>query len=268
MQNRDAIKSRQQQAWATGDYTIIGAFTVQVSEWLCEAVDIQAGQKVLDVATGSGNTALAAARRGGAVTGVDYVPSLLERGRERAAAERLSIAFQVGDAESLPFPDATFDVVLSTFGVIFAPDQEKAAQELLRVCRTGGKIGLANWTPEGFSGENFRITAAYLPPLPGLKSPTRWGTAEGLQSLFGDRLTALHLRQRSTVFRAPSAEQYMTLTRTYLGPVIKVFESLALDAQERLQRDLLDNIRRFNQSGDETMYVPAEYLEVLARKRY
>jgi ubiquinone/menaquinone biosynthesis C-methylase UbiE len=268
MQNREAIKRRQQQAWATGDYTIIGAFTVQVSEWLCEAVDIQAGQKVLDVATGSGNTALAAARRGGEVTGVDYVPSLLERGRERAAAERLSITFQVGDAESLPFPDATFDVVLSTFGVIFAPDQEKAAQELLRVCRAGGKIGLANWTPEGFSGENFHITAAYLSPLPGLKSPTRWGTAEGLQSLFGDHLTALRIRQRSAIFQAPSAEQYMTLTRTHLGPVIKVFESLAQDAQARLQRDLLDNIRRFNQSGDETMHVPADYLEVMASKRY
>jgi ubiquinone/menaquinone biosynthesis C-methylase UbiE len=268
MPDLEAIKSRQQQAWATGDYAMIGEFTVMVSDWLCEAVGIQTGHKVLDVATGSGNTALAAARRGGEVTGVDYVPALLERGRERVTAERLSVTFQVGDAESLPFPEATFDVVLSTFGVMFAPDQEKAAQELLRVCRGGGKIGLANWTPDGFSGENFRITGTYLSPLPDLKPPTRWGTSEGLQSLFGDRLSILHIRRRSALLQAPSAQQYMALTRTYLGPVIKVFESLPPEAQERLQRDLINNIRRFNQSGNATMHVPADYLEVVASKHY
>jgi ubiquinone/menaquinone biosynthesis C-methylase UbiE len=267
MQELAAIKSRQQQAWATGDYTVLGVSTVIVSELLCEAVDLRAGQKVLDVATGSGNTALAAARRGGDVTGVDYVPALLERGRERAAAERLHVTFHAGDAENLPFPDAAFDVVLSTFGVIFAPDQEKAAGELLRVCRPAGKIGLANWTPDGFSGENFRITASYLSPLPGLKPPTRWGTEDGLHTLFATGITSLQIRRRSVVFRARSAPQYVALTRTYLGPVMQVFESLTREAQMHLQHDLIANIQRFNQSGDETMRVPADYLEVVATRR-
>lgn len=262
-----AIKSRQQQAWATGDYTMIGVSTVLVSELLCEAVDIRASHKVLDVATGSGNTALAAARRSADVTGIDYVPALLERGRERAAAERLQVIFQAGDAENLPLPEAAFDVVLSTFGVMFAPNQEKAASELLRVCRPGGKIGLASWTPEGFSGENFRLTATYLSPLPGLKPPTRWGTEEGLRNLFGNAITALQARRCHVVLRARSAQQYVTLTRTYLGPVMKVFESLTPEAQASLQHDLVENIRRFNQSGDETMSVPAEYLEVVASRR-
>jgi len=262
-----AIKTRQQQAWATGDYTVIGASTVIVSELLCEAVDIQATDRVLDIATGSGNTALAAARRSAEVTGVDYVAALLERGQERAAAERLQVTFQMSDAENLPFPDATFDVVLSTFGVMFAPDQEAAVRELLRVCRPGGKIGLANWTPAGYSGENFRITGTYLPALPGLQPPTRWGTEEGLQHLFGDTLTALQMTRHHVVFWARSAQEYLTRTRLYLGPVMKVFESLTPEAQTGLQRDLLENIQRFNQSGNETMRVPAEYLEVLATKR-
>jgi SAM-dependent methyltransferase len=178
-----AIKNRQQQAWATGDYTVIGSATVLVSELLCEAVPLQAGQRVLDVATGSGNTALAAARRGAEVIGMDYVPRLLACGQERATAERPQVVWHVGDAEHLPFPDATFDVVLSAFGVMFAPDQAQAARELLRVCRTGGTLGLANRTPEGFSGQNFQITGAYLRPVPGLSAPTRWGTEVGLVSL-------------------------------------------------------------------------------------
>lgn len=267
MQDLAVVKGRQQLGWATGDYTVIGASTVMVSELLCEAVDFRAGQTVLDVAAGSGNTALAAARRGGVVTGVDYVTALMARGRERAAAERLQVAFLTGDAERLPFADATFDVVLSTFGMIFAPDQEQTARELLRVCRPGGKIGLANWTPAGFSGENFRITASYLPPLPGLQAPTRWGTAYGLHSLLGHGAASFQLRQRHVVFRAGSAQQYMRTMRTYLGPVMQVFARLAPEAQEALQRDLLDNIGRFNQSGDTTMRVPAEYLEVVVHRR-
>lgn len=261
-----AIKRRQQQAWATGDYTVIGAATVLASELLCEAVDLQAGQRLLDVATGSGNTALAAARRGAEVTGIDYVPLLVARGQARAEAERLPVLFQQGDAEHLPFPDAAFDVVLSTFGVMFAPDQEQAARELLRVCRAGGTIGLAAWTPEGFSGQNFRITGAYLPPLPGLQPPTRWGTEAGVASLLGTGLTALHVTRRHVVFRARSAQQYVALTRTYLGPVMTTFASLSPEAQVALERDLIANIQHFNQAGSETMSVPAEYLEVVATK--
>ena len=267
MPDLTAIKNRQQQAWATGDYTFIGASTVLVSELLCEAVALQAGHTVLDVATGSGNTALAAARRGADVTGVDYVAMLLERSQERAAAERLQVTFQSGDAEHLPCPEAAFDVVLSTFGVMFAPNQEQAAYELLRVCRPGGTIGLASWTPEGFSGQNFRITGSYLPALPGLNPPTRWGTEEGLESLFGDRITSLQVQRRQVIFRARSAQHYLAFSRTYLGPVMRVFESLTPEAQAALQNDLIANIQRFNQAGSTTMYVPAEYLEVVAIRR-
>ncbi len=267
MHDLAAIKHRQQHAWGTGDYTFIGASTVLVSELLCEAVDLQAGHQVLDVATGSGNTALAAARRGAEVHAVDYVTMLLARGRERATAERLQVTFQAGDVEHLPFPDAAFDVVLSTFGVMFAPNQTQAVHELLRVCRAGGTIGLANWTPEGFSGQNFRITGAYLPPVPGLNPPTHWGTEAGLRSLFGNEITTLRAERRHVVLRARSPQQYMALTRTYLGPVMHVFASLSAEAQVALQRDLLANIQRFTPAGAVTMHVPAEYLEVVATRR-
>src|SRR5690242_20055963 len=173
-----AIKVRQQKSWSTGDYSVIGATLVVISEELCEAVDLHAGQSVLDVATGSGNTAIAAARRFCKVTGIDYVPSLLEVGRRRAGAENLHVTFQEGDTENIPFGNASFDVVLSTLGVMFTPDQEKAASELLRVCRPGGKIGLANWTPTGFIGAVFRSIGKYIPPAPGLKSGALWGTEE------------------------------------------------------------------------------------------
>jgi SAM-dependent methyltransferase len=262
-----AIKERQQQMWAAGDFSMIGVSQVIVSELLCEAVDLRAGQQVLDVATGSGNTALAAARRGCDVIGVDYVPSLLERGRERAAAERLRVTFQVGDAEHLPFPDAAFDVVLSTFGIMFAPDQTKAARELLRVCRPGGTIGLANWTPDGFVGTNARITADYVPPPPGVEPPTRWGTAEGLRALFGEALASLQVTRRSVVLRARSAQHYVEHARTYFGPAQKAFEALSADGQERLRQALVETVSHFNRSGDETMVVPADYLEVVALKR-
>jgi len=243
-----ALKERQQQMWAAGDFSMIGV-----------------GQ-VLDVATGSGNTALAAARRHCDVIGVDYVPTLLERGRERAAAERLPVTFREGDTEHLPFPDGAFDVVLSTFGVMFAPNQAQAARELLRVCRPGGKIGLANWTPDGFTGQGSRITAEYIPPPPGLSPPRRWGTEEGLRALFGTGVTALHCTRRSLILRYRSAQHYLEHFRTYFGPTIRTFEGLPAEEQERLNRAMLEHIRRFNQSGDETMVVPSEYLEVVATK--
>lgn len=262
-----AVKGRQQQTWASGDFHVIASLIVPVSERLCDAVDLRAGERVLDVATGSGNTAIAAARRLCEVTGVDYVPSLLERGRARAAAEGLTITFQEGDAEALPVPDASYDVVLSTFGSMFAPNQEQAARELLRACRPGGRIGLANWTPEGWIGEMFRVTSRLVPPPAGLRPPTRWGTEDGMCELFGDAVTALRATRQSFVWRFASTQQYLDLFRTYYGPTHKAFAALDETSQQTLARDLIAAVERFNRSDDGTLLVPAEYLEVIATKR-
>jgi SAM-dependent methyltransferase len=262
-----AVKQRQQQIWAAGDFAAVGATLQIVSELLCEAVDLRAGQRVLDVATGSGNTTLAAARRFGDAVGIDYVPALLERGRTRAAAEGLAIDLREGDAEALPFADASFDVVLSTFGVMFAPDQERAARELLRVCRPGGRIGLANWTPDGFIGEIFRANARYVSPPPGLNSPMGWGTEERLGELFGDAVVSLAVTRRSFVFRYRSPEHWLEFFRTYYGPTQKTFDALDPAGQAALGRDVLDVLRRFNRSGDPTLVVPSDYLEVVAVRR-
>jgi len=262
-----AIKRRQQQAWAAGDFSVIATEQVLVGELLCESVDIHAGQKVLDVATGSGNTALAAARRRGDVIGIDFVPALLERARERAAAERLQITFQHGDAENLPFPDASFDIVLSTFGAMFAPDQEKAARELLRVCRPGGKIGMANWTPDSLVGEVFRVTARHVPPPPGLKSSTLWGTEERLRELLGDGIASLRTTTRVHVFRNKSARHHEEFLQTCFGPTQKAFEALDAAGREALARDRLDILHRFNRSGDDTLVAPSTYLEVVAVRK-
>lgn len=267
MSDLTAIKQRQQQTWAAGDFSRIATTAIIVGELLCEAVEVHAGQKVLDVATGSGNTALAAARRWCDVTGVDYVPALLAQGRERAVVERLPISFREGDAESLPFPDVSFDVVLSTFGAMFAPDQEKTAQELLRVCRSGGKIGMTNWTPDGLIGEIFRTTSRYLPPPPGLKPPVLWGTEARLRELFGDGITSLQINRRSLVFRYRSVQHWLEFFRTYFGPTLKAFEALDAAGQGSLARDLTDLMHQFNRSGDATMVVSGDYLEVVASKR-
>lgn len=262
------IKERQQRAWASGDYTMVGAAFLIISELLCEAVDLRSGQKVLDVATGSGNTTLAAARRFCEVTGMDYVPALLERGRERAAAERLEVAFREGDAEDIPFPDASFDVVLSTVGAMFAPDQEKAAGELLRVCRAGGKIGLACWTPDSFTVEMNDVFARYLPPPPGLKPPALWwGTEEGLRELLGGGLEDLRTVRRSFMFRYRSIGHYLEMLQTHLGPTREAFRRLDSEQKEGLEGDLTDLIGRFNRSGDGTMVVPSDYLEIVAVRR-
>jgi len=261
-----AIKQRQQQTWASGDFAMVAAHVTLVGELLCEAVDLRPGEKVLDVATGSGNTAMAAARRFCDVTGIDYVPSLLERARERAAAERLQIGFRDGDAESLPFPDESFDVVLSTFGAMFAPNQEQAASELLRVCRPGGKIGLASWTPDGFIGEIFLATGRHMPPPPGLKPPFRWGTEQGLRELFGERVGSLECERREFVFRYRSPQHWLEFFRTYYGPTLKAFEALDPAGQEALARDLTEVLKRFDQSGGEMLKVPGEYLEVVATR--
>ncbi len=259
-----AIKNRQQQTWASGDYAVVGSTLVVMAEQLCEAVDLRSGQRVLDVATGNGNAALSAARRFCAVTGIDYVPALLERGRARAAAEGLEVAFTEGDAEAIPFPDASFDVVLSTVGSMFAPDQEKAASEMLRVCRPGGKIGMANWTPDGFIGQMFRVTSRYAPPPPGLKPPVLWGTEERLRELFGAAVTSLRAERRSFVFRYRSFDHWLEVFRDYYGPMLKAFQSLDAERQEAYAADLRSLVAQLNRSGDETMVVPSEYLEIVA----
>ncbi len=261
-----ATKERQRKAWSSGNYSKQGVHFVIIAELLCEAVDLRPGRRVLDVATGNGNTALAAARRFCEVTGIDHTSTLLEDGRKRAAAEGFRINFREGDAENLPFPDASFDFVLSTIGAIFAPDQEKVASELLRVCRPGGKIGMANWTPDSFVGELSRTVGKHVSPPPGSKSAFLWGTEERLRELFGDGVASLQAPRRSFVFRYPSPQLYVEYTRTYHGPFVKALEALDASGQEALVRDVKDFVYRFNQSDDETMMVPIDYLEMVAIK--
>jgi ubiquinone/menaquinone biosynthesis C-methylase UbiE len=263
----NAIKDKQQKTWASGNYAVIGNQLVIMGERLCEAADVHSGHKVLDVATGSGNTAISAARHYCDVTAIDYVPELIEQAKERARAERLEISFEVGDAEDLPYPDASFDVVLSTVGVMFAPDQEKTAAELLRVCKPAGKIGLANWTPKGFVGNMFRTVGKHVPPPPAIKPPPLWGTQERLRELFGEGISSLHTTRRSFAFRYLSAEHFIEYFRTYYGPVHKAFESLNAAGQEALARDLEELLYNWNTSGDETVVVPSDYLEVVAVRR-
>lgn len=258
-----ALKARQQGAWSSGDYAVVGTTLQIVGEELCEALDIRSGQNVLDVAAGNGNVALAAARRWCDVTATDYVPTLIERAAERAAADRLDIAFREADAEALPFADASFDVVVSTFGVMFTPDQERAAGEMLRVCRRGGKIGLANWTPDGFIGQLFRTLGRHLPPPAGAKSPALWGTRERLDALFAPHAASIRSAQRNFVFRYRSADHWLEIFKTYYGPVLKAFAALPAESQAALERDILALIGRLNRSGDDTMVVPSEYLEVV-----
>ncbi len=262
-----AVSQRMQQTWATGDFAVIGIPQVIVGEILCEAVDLRSGSIVLDIACGAGNTAIAAARRYCEVTGIDFVPALLERGRERAQVERLDVEFIEGDAAALPFDDASFDVVLSTFGVMFAPDQAQAAAELLRVCRPGGAIGLANWTPEGFVGQHLALTAGYLPPPPGLMPPTRWGTEEGLRTLFGDAVSEIRIERQNFNFRHPSPEHWIAIFQEYFGPVVRAFNALDAAGKDQYTADLIDLLHGFNRSGNDTLVAPSEYLEVVAIRR-
>ena len=263
-----AVKQVQQQTWSEGDFAIVATSAVIVGERLCETVDILPGERVLDVACGSGNTTLAAARRAGAgnVVGIDYVPELLERGRERAAAERLEIEFAEGDAEQLPFEDGSFDVVLSTFGVMFAPDQEQTAAELLRVCRPGGRIGLANWIPEGFIGQMFATIVKHTPPPPGLVPPILWGTEDRLRELFGDRIAELRVERQQHIFRALSPDDWLRFMRTYFGPTKVAFERVGEEGEAALAGDLLELAGRFNTAGERAMRVPGEYLQVVATR--
>lgn len=262
-----AIKARQQGAWSTGNYAVVGTTLQIVGESLCEALDLRAGSRVLDVAAGNGNASLAAARRFCDVTSTDYVPSLLEAGQRRAESEGQSIEFREADAENLPFADASFDVALSTFGVMFTPDQERAASEMLRVVRPGGRIGLANWTPASFIGQLFKTLGRYLPPPPGVLSPALWGTRGRLEELFAGGGRIVSLNERQFQFRYRSALHWVHLFRTYYGPVNRAFAALEGDRLSAFTRDLIELLERGNRSGDETLVLPSEYLEVVIEKR-
>ena len=262
-----AIKRGQQATWASGDYHMIGTQITVVSELLIEALDLHSTERVLDVATGSGNAALAAARRGCTVVGIDFVPALLIRARRRAEADGLSIDFVAGDAEDLPFDDGSFDVVSSVFGAMFAPNQDKTASELVRVCRAGGRIGLVAHTPEGFIGQLFRTIARHVAPPAGLRSPIQWGTETRVSELFGDASAAIQSVKRTYVFRYRSPRDFLQYWRTFYGPTMKAFDTVGEAGRPALEADLLYLIAKMNRATDGTMIVPTEYLETVIVKR-
>lgn len=262
-----AIKQRQQATWASGNYAIVGTTLQIVGEHLAEAVDLRAGEQVLDVAAGNGNATLAAARRFAHVTSTDYVPDLLDKGAERARANGLDVRFQVADAEDLPFADSAFDVALSTFGVMFAPNQARAARELTRVVRSGGRLGLASWTPEGFIGDLFRLIASYVPPPAGLQSPMLWGTEPRIVELFGPDATDIRCERRRFKFRYQSAAHWIEVFRTFYGPTYKVYAALDPDRQASLTQDIGALLERLNVGGAHSLVVPSEYLEVVITRK-
>jgi len=262
-----ALKRKQQATWSAGDYAVIGTTLQIVGETLCETLDLRARERVLDVAAGNGNATLAAARRWCDVVSTDYVGALLERGQARASAEGLAVQFTEADAENLPYADGSFDVVLSTFGVMFTPNQERAASELARVCRPGGKIGLANWTPPGFIGELFKLIGRYVPPPAGVKSAALWGTEDRLRELFGESIATLETSHRNFVFRYRTPQHWLDTFRTYYGPMQKAFGAVDAAQQEALTADLLYLVRQFNRADDGAMVVPGEYLEAVIKVR-
>ncbi len=261
-----AIKAKQQLTWSSGDYAVVGTTLQIVGEQLAEAMDLRAGHKVLDVAAGNGNFTLAAARRWCEVTSTDYVESLLNSGRLRAGAEGFTVNFQKADAEDLPFAAESFDAVASTFGGMFSPDQSRTASEMLRVCRSGGRIGLANWTPDGFIGQMFKTIGRHLPPPTGLKSPALWGTYEWIEKTFRTNSSSLTAEPRHFVFRYRSPQHFLDVFREYYGPMLKAFETLNATGRKALAQDIIELIGRFNQSGDESMIVPSDYLEVVVTR--
>ena len=263
-----AIKTRQKPAWSSGDYAVVGTTLQIVGESLCEAVDLHAGERVLDVAAGNGNATLAAARRWCEVTSTDYVPALLERGREGAPAERLhAIDFREADAEALPFDDASFDAVLSTFGCMFSPNAPRVASELLRVCRHGGRIGLANWTPEGFIGQVFKTLGRHVPPPAGVTSPALWGTRARIDELFAPEAACIVTEQRYFNFRYRSPEHMLDVFRGYYGPMLKAFGALDATGQDALAAALIELMNGFNTAGEGALVIPSAYLEVVITRR-
>lgn len=261
-----AIKGRQQMVWGAGDYARIGVTLQIVGEQLCEAVDLRSNQRVLDVAAGNGNATIAAARRFADVVSSDYVPALLERGRRRAEADGLKVTFREADAEALPFEDESFDVVLSTFGVMFAPNQPQVARELMRVCRPGGRIGLASWTPDGFIGRLFKTIGRHVPPPAGLKSPALWGDKAYLETLFGPQ-AAVSGEKRMFNFRYKSPAHWLDMFRDFYGPVAKAFEAAEAARRPALAADILTLIEHFKLPGDGGLVAPGEYLEAVVTKK-
>ncbi|HZA94777.1 MAG TPA: class I SAM-dependent methyltransferase [Burkholderiaceae bacterium] len=262
-----AIKKRQQATWASGDYSVVGTTLQIIGESLAEAVDVCAGESVLDVAAGNGNATLAAARRFADVTSTDYVPALLNKARERAQAEGLSVQFREADAEELPFEDASFDVVLSTLGSMFTPDHARTAQEMLRVVRTGGRIGVASWTPEGFIGRLFKIIGGHVPPPAGVKSPALWGTEAHITELFGAKAASIRCERRIFKFRYRSAAHFLEVFRDYYGPTHKAFAALDANGKQALERDVTALLQQLDIGGGSSLVVPSEYLEVVITKR-
>lgn len=263
----DAIKSTQQATWATGNFAMIGSRTILAGEILCDSAGVRPNDEVLDIACGAGTAALAAARRFANVTGIDYVGELIEQARIKANVEHLDATFQLGDAEALDFPDARFDVVLSKFGIMFAPNQTRAASELLRVCRPEGTIGLVSWTPEGFQGHLFALNTTYVPVPPGLKPPSRWGTESGIDTLLGTGITDVRNTPRSVIWRFRSPEHWVDFYRTYFGPVARVFSSLDEVGKKSYESDLINLIDRYNCTSDGTVKISADYLETIATRR-
>lgn len=262
-----AVKKRQQETWSSGEYARIASLIVLAAEELCDSADLHAGWRVLDVATGTGNAAIAAARLGCTAVGVDYVPELLERGRIRAAAEGLDVEMTEGDAEELPFADSSFDAVTSVFGSMFTPDHGRTAAELLRVCRPGGTIALASWTPDGFIGELFRTVGRHVPPPAGVPSPLLWGTEEHLRTLLGEQLAWLDVAERTFTFRFTSPKEFVAFFRSWYGPTVKAFAALDGPGQRALDADLVELASKHDRLGNGATAIPATYLEAVARKR-
>jgi SAM-dependent methyltransferase len=265
--NLAPVRQAMQQTWSKGDFSVVAGIVVTVAEDLAEALDIVPGERVLDVACGSGNGAVAAARRAwGNTVGTDFVPELLERGRERAAAERLEIDFVEGDAADLPFEQAEFDVVMSIFGAMFAPEHEKTAAELMRVCKSGGRIGMANWVPDGFVGEMFKTSMQHAPPPVTITPPSLWGTEDHLRELFGDGITDLQLERRTSVQRFASADHWLEVFKTYFGPTMLAFERVGTDGEAALEEDLRALLQRYNRAGDRALVLEADYLQMVATR--
>jgi ubiquinone/menaquinone biosynthesis C-methylase UbiE len=262
-----AVKQRQMATWSSGDYSVVGTTLQIVGETLAEACDVKWDERVLDIAAGNGNATLAAARRGGQVTSTDYVPALLERGAERAHAERLNVTFKPADAEALPFADQSFDIVLSTFGAMFSPDHSRVAAEMARVCRPGGRIGLSNWTPDGFIGQLFKTLGRRIPPPAGLQSPALWGVESHVRELFADRSSSITAIRRYFNFRYRSAAHFIEVFRDWYGPTHQAFKVMSSTDAAGFESDLTELLNRLNVAGSQSLVVPSEYLEVIITRR-